>query len=168
MVWLPTIALFKFVGSRQILSLRFLDLSFDSTKTKLFIHGVALVTGFNTPACNILSISFLNASFKWHWLARCLFWLDAKVKMDGVRKTQKLANTTEDIWVLFHNLVFACNYLVWLRLLHCWCLWGILHIGCCACFCYSLALSGQLLGTMYLCWYLDLLSLLWMILCVCD
>ena len=56
------IALFKFAGSRQILILRFPDLSFDSTRKKVFIHGVASVTGFNTPACKILFISFLNAS----------------------------------------------------------------------------------------------------------
>ena len=58
------IALFKFLGSKHILSLWFPDLSLDSTNMKLLIQGVASVTGFNTPAYSILSISFLNVSFR--------------------------------------------------------------------------------------------------------
>ena len=80
------IALFKFVGSKQILILWFPDLSFDSTNTKLLIHEVASGTGFSTPACNILPISFLNASFRcistglqgvyfgWMLGSRCMVW----------------------------------------------------------------------------------------------
>ena len=60
-----TIALFKFVGFKQILSLRLPDLSMPSTRTKLVIHGVASCTGFSTPTCNILSTSCLKASFSW-------------------------------------------------------------------------------------------------------
>ena len=58
------IALFKFVGSKQIPNLWFLDLSLDSTSMKLLIQRVASVTGFNTLGCSILSISFLNVSFR--------------------------------------------------------------------------------------------------------
>ena len=60
----PYYGLIQLVGSKQILSLWFPDLSFDSTNTKLLIQGVASVTGFNTPACSILSISCLNVSFR--------------------------------------------------------------------------------------------------------
>ena len=51
------IALFKFVGSKQILSLRLPDLSLPSTRKKLLIHGVACCTGLTTPACNSLLTS---------------------------------------------------------------------------------------------------------------
>ena len=58
-------ALFKLVGSRQILNLTCPWLSLFSTRMKLLIHGVALFTGSRTPACSIWLISFLNASFRW-------------------------------------------------------------------------------------------------------
>ena len=60
-----TIALFKFVGSKQILSLRLSDLSLPSTRTKLLIYGVASCTGLSTPDCNILLTSCQKASFRW-------------------------------------------------------------------------------------------------------
>ena len=50
-------------------------------------------------------------------------------------------------------------------LLHFWYLQGILHIGWHASFCYRLALSGQLLGTVYLYWCLHVFSVLGVILC---
>ena len=59
------IALFKFVGSRQILNLKFLSLSLPLTRTNLLIQGVAWLTGFRTPTCTILSISCLKDSFRW-------------------------------------------------------------------------------------------------------
>ena len=59
------ICLFKFVGSKQILSFKLPDLSLHSTSTKLLIHGVASCTGSITPACNLLSTSCLKASFRW-------------------------------------------------------------------------------------------------------
>ena len=52
-----TIALFKIVGSKQILSLRLSDLSLPSTRTKLLVYGVASCTGLSTPAYNILLTS---------------------------------------------------------------------------------------------------------------
>ena len=60
-----TNALLRLVGSRHILSLRYPCLSLSSTNTKLLIQGVAWFTGFKTSTCNILSISFLKASFEW-------------------------------------------------------------------------------------------------------
>ena len=60
-----TIALFRLVRFRQILSFKLPDLSLPSTSTKLLIQGVASWTGFSTPACNILSTSCLKASFRW-------------------------------------------------------------------------------------------------------
>ena len=62
--------------------------------------------------------------------------------MYGIRRTQKLANPLKDIWVFSDNLVLACYHLVGLLLLHCWYLWGILHIRWPACFHFGLALSG--------------------------
>ena len=59
-----TIALLRLVGLRQILSLRIPCLSLPSTSVKLLIKGVAWFTGFKTPTCNLLAISFLKASFK--------------------------------------------------------------------------------------------------------
>ena len=58
-------ALFKLVGSRQILSLTCPWLSLFSTRTKLLIHHVALFTGSRTLACSIWLISFWNASLRW-------------------------------------------------------------------------------------------------------
>ena len=58
------IALFKFVGSKHMHSLRFPNLSLPSTKMKLLIQGVALSTGTSTPACSILFNSCWNISFK--------------------------------------------------------------------------------------------------------
>ena len=51
-------ALFKLVGSGQILNLICPWLSLFSMRMKLLIHGVALFTGSRTPACNIWLISF--------------------------------------------------------------------------------------------------------------
>ena len=60
------IALFKLVGSKQIRSLGVpLLLSVDSTKTKLFIHGVASWTGLMTLAASIFSISCQKVCFRW-------------------------------------------------------------------------------------------------------
>ena len=58
-------ALFKLVGSRQILNLTCPWLSLFSTRTKLLIHSVASVTGSKTLACSIWLISFWNVSFRW-------------------------------------------------------------------------------------------------------
>ena len=59
------IALFKLVRSKQIQSLGLpLLLSVDSTKTKLFIHGVASWTGLMTSATSIFSISCQKVCFK--------------------------------------------------------------------------------------------------------
>ena len=58
-------ALFKFVGSRQILNWPCPWLSLFSTRTKLLIHSVASFTGSRTPACSIWLISFWNASLRW-------------------------------------------------------------------------------------------------------
>ena len=52
-----TIALFKFVGSKQILSFKLPYLSLPTTRTKLLIHDAASCTGFSTPAFNILLTS---------------------------------------------------------------------------------------------------------------
>ena len=59
-----TIALFRLAGSKQILSLSLQSLSLLSTSTKLFIQGVAWCRDFRIPACNILSISCFNGSFR--------------------------------------------------------------------------------------------------------
>ena len=157
------IALFKFVGSKQILCLRFPDLSFNSTKTKLSIHGVASVTGFQHSSLQHPVYLFLKCFLQmyWHWTTRCLFWLDARSRcmVEGGPGNLPIPLKTSGycliIWVL------VCNHLVGPILLHCWCFQGILCIGCCACFHFGLALSGQLLGTVDLHWCLDLLSLLW-------
>ena len=59
------IALFKFVRSKQIQSLGLpLLLSVDSTKMKLFFHGVASWTGLMTPVASIFSVSFRKVCFK--------------------------------------------------------------------------------------------------------
>ena len=59
------IALFKLVRSKQIQSLGLpLLLSVDSTKMKLFIHGVASWTGLMTLAVSIFSISCRKVCFK--------------------------------------------------------------------------------------------------------
>ena len=55
-----TIALFRLVGSKQILKLSLPSLSLPSTRTKLLIQGVACCTDFRIPPCEILSISWLN------------------------------------------------------------------------------------------------------------
>ena len=59
------IALFKLVGSKQILSLSLPSLSLLSTGKKLFIHGDAWCTGFRILHCSILLISCLNCSLRW-------------------------------------------------------------------------------------------------------
>ena len=59
------IALFGFVGSRHMRSFRLPDLSLPSTSMKLFLHGVASLTGLMIPAWSILSISILKASLRW-------------------------------------------------------------------------------------------------------
>ena len=70
-----TIALFRLMWSKQILSLSLPSLSLPSTSTKLFIQGVAWCTGFRIPTCNILSIFCLNDFFRhtgiW-WQGVCL------------------------------------------------------------------------------------------------
>ena len=59
------IALFKLVGSKQIQSFSLpLLLSVDSTKMKLFIHGVASWTGLMTLAASIFSVSCQKVCFK--------------------------------------------------------------------------------------------------------
>ena len=108
-----TIALFRLVGPKHILNLRFPSLSFPSRSTKLLIQRVAWWTGFKTPACNILSISFLKDSFKmnWDWLARGLLGCDTRIYLNMVWGTRKASNTFENIWISFMNLIFACNKL---------------------------------------------------------
>ena len=62
----PIIALFKLVTSKQMQNLDFpVLLSFDSTKMKLLIHGVASWTGLITPAVSIYSIPCLKFCFRW-------------------------------------------------------------------------------------------------------
>ena len=58
-------ALLSFVRSRHMHNFGLPDLSLPSTKTKLFIYGVASVTGLMTLAWSMLSISFLKASLRW-------------------------------------------------------------------------------------------------------
>ena len=57
----PIITLLRLVGSKQMPNFR----SLLSTKTKLFMQGVASFTGFNTPTCSVLSISYLKFSLRW-------------------------------------------------------------------------------------------------------
>ena len=74
----------KLIGSKQIWSLGIpLLLSVDSTKMKLFIHGVASWTGLMTLAASIFSISCRKVCFRWDWngSAGCVF----GVVMDGLR-----------------------------------------------------------------------------------
>ena len=61
---LHTIALFRLVWYKHILSLSLPSLSFLSTNTKLFIKSVAWCTCFRIPSCNILSIFCLNGSLR--------------------------------------------------------------------------------------------------------
>ena len=59
-------ALFRLVGSRQIRSFGFpVLLSFDYTKMKLLIHGVASWTSLITPVVSIFSISYLKVCLQW-------------------------------------------------------------------------------------------------------
>ena len=57
-------ALFRLVGSRDILNFNCPWMFLLSTRTKLLIHGVASVVGISTPACSILLISCWNASLR--------------------------------------------------------------------------------------------------------
>ena len=59
------IALFRFVGSKQMHGFKLPDLSLLSTNTKLLIQGVASWTGLRTPACSIISTSCLNPYLRW-------------------------------------------------------------------------------------------------------
>ena len=59
-------ALFRLAWSKQMQSSCFpVFLSHDSTKTKLFIHGVASWTGLITPAVSIFSIYCLKVCLRW-------------------------------------------------------------------------------------------------------
>ena len=159
-------ALFKLVGSKQILSLWVLDLSFDSTNTKLLIQGVASVTGFNTLVCSILSISCLNVSFRCMGTGlQCVCFGCTQGSRCMVYGGPGFANSFKDIWVMSHNKVLACNLLVGPLLLYFWYIQGILHIGWHTCFCLRVALCKQLLGPMYLYWCWHLFGLLGVILC---
>ena len=79
--------------------------------------------------------------------------------MYGIWRTWELANSFKNIWVMFHNMFLACDLLVGPLLLYFWYMWGILQIGWHTYFCLRVALSGQLLGNMYLYGYWHLLSL---------
>ena len=58
-------ALLRLVGPRQLCSLGFpVLLTFVFANTRILIHGVALWTGFMTPALSILSISCLKISLR--------------------------------------------------------------------------------------------------------
>ena len=94
-------ALFKLVGSRQILNLTCPWLSLFSTRTKLLIHSVASVTGSRTPACSIWLISFWNASLRWigmgpAWsLFQCHCWID----LNMIWWSQELPYAFKDVWI---------------------------------------------------------------------
>ena len=69
------IALFRFVGSKQMCSFKLPSLFLLYTSTKLLIQGVASCTGLSTPVSSILSTSCLNASLRWTgigWQGVCL------------------------------------------------------------------------------------------------
>ena len=106
-----TITLFRYVGSKQILSFRLPDLSLPSTSTKLLIHGVASCSGFSTPTCNILLTSCLKASFRLdrNWVTRGLLWCYTWIKLYVIWRTWKSSNHIKDIWVIAQNMLLACN-----------------------------------------------------------
>ena len=108
-----TIALFRLVRSRQIINLIFPGLSFPSTGTKLLIQGGAWWTGFETSTCNVLSISFLNDSFKmlWDWSTGGLLGCDTSIDLDMLWVMRNASNIITNIWISIRNVILACNKL---------------------------------------------------------
>ena len=101
-----------------------------------------------------------------YWPARCLFVLYTGVKMYGIWRTWKLANSFSNIWIVLHNEIFACYLLVGPVLLCYRCLQRILCIGWHTSFHLGMALCRQLLGTVYFHWHWCMLCFLGVILCV--
>ena len=80
------------LDSRHMQSFGLPDLSLPSMSMKLLTHRVASLTGLMIPAWNILSISFLKASFRLngYWPAQSLFWCDVHIDLYVVWQTGNL------------------------------------------------------------------------------
>ena len=120
----------KVCGVKTYAQFQIPDLSLLLTKTKLFIQGVASVTGLSTPPWSILSISFLKLYLSELALADKGFILvEHWVQMYGVWRSQKLPIPSKTfgycaiIWsLLVINLLFCCC-LFWF-ISTCCLLWG--------------------------------------------